>query len=214
MKKTIIIIAIVFLVIIGALAAIPLFFKNTLLEKTKTTINKQVNAEVDFDGFKLSLFKNFPKVTLELENVLVKGVEEFQQDTLLNVASLRAKMNLKQLFNKEGMSIEEIYLLNPDLKLVIAESGKANWDLAKESSQTVGIAGEEESGFNLQLEKIEIKNANVFYIDRLAKILVGFEDVNFDVNGEMYGTSAQLNVEGKVERCSTEYGGKKYISIT
>ncbi len=214
MKKTIVIILIIIVVLIGALAAIPLFFKGALLEKTKTTINKQVNAEVDFETFKLSLFKDFPKVTLDLGNVLVIGVGEFQQDTLLNVAALRAKINLKELFNKEGTSIEEIYLLHPDLNLIVAESGSANWDLAKESSQTSESAGEEANSFNLQLEKIEIENANVFYIDKQANMLLGFEDVNFDVNGEMYGTSAKLNVDGKVERFTTEYGGKNYISNT
>jgi bifunctional DNase/RNase len=214
MKKTIIIIGILFLVLIGALAAVPLFFKNTLLEKTKTTINKQVNAEVNFDGFKLSLFKDFPKVTVQIENVRVTGVEEFQQDTLLNVASLRAKMNLKELFNKEGMSIEEIYLLRPGLNLVVAESGKANWDLVKESSAPAEPQEIDGSGFNLQLERIEIEGANVFYTDRQANMLLGFEEVNVDVNGEMYGTSAKLNVDGRVDRFSTQYGGTKYISNT
>ncbi|MCG6186365.1 AsmA family protein [Maribellus maritimus] len=217
MKKTIIIILVVFFVVIGALAAIPLFFRTTLLEKTEKTINKQVNAEISFDGFKLSLFRNFPKVTLQLENVLVIGVDEFQQDTLLNMASLRATMNLKELFNKEGMSIEEVYLFQPDLNMVVAESGKANWDLAKKSSESPeisGEAGDEEGGFNLQLEKIEIEDATIFYTDKQAKMLLGFEDINFHINGGMYGTSAKLNIAGKVDRFTTEYDGTKYISNT
>ncbi len=214
MKKIIIIISVVILVLIGLLAAIPLFFKDALLEKTKTTINKQVNAEVNFDGFKLSLFKNFPKVTLELENVLVTGVEEFQQDTLLNVTLLRANMNLKELFNKEGTSIEGIYLLKPNLKLVVGKSGKSNWDLTKESSDSSGAEGEGQKGFNLQLEKIKIEDASVLYLDRQTDMSLDFENVNFDVNGEMYGTSAKLNVDGKVDRFTTEYGGTKYISNT
>ncbi|QGY46831.1 AsmA family protein [Maribellus comscasis] len=217
MKKTIIIILVVFFVVIGALAAIPLFFKNTLLEKTENTINKQVNAEISFDGFKLSLFRNFPKVTLQLENVLVIGVDEFQQDTLLNMAALRATMNLKELFNKEGMSIEEVYLLHPGLNMVVAESGKTNWDLAKKSSEPSELSkeeGGEEGGFNLQLEKIEIEDATIFYTDKQAKMLLGFEDINFHINGEMYGTSAKLNIAGKVDRFTTEYEGTKYISNT
>ena len=213
MKKTLIIILVVFLFLIGALAAIPLFFKNTLLEKTKTTINKQVNAEVNFDDFNLSLFKNFPKVTLELGNVLVTGVDEFQQDTLLNVASIRAKMNLKELFNKEGKSIEEIVFFEPDVKLIAGESGKTNWDLLKDSPETNTVV-EEESGFDLQLEKIGIEDANVFYTDRQAKMGLGFEGINFDIKGEMYGTSAKLAVNGKVDRFSTELNGTKYISNT
>ena len=216
MKKIVVIILVVIVVIVGTLAFIPLFFKQNLLNVTKSTINKQVNAEVNFGGFKLSLFNDFPKVSLELQDVLIIGKGEFQKDTLLKVSSLNAKMNLKELFSKTGMSIEEIYLNQPDLKLVVAQSGKANWDLAKETTSSTNEVSNEniesENSFNLQLEKIEIREANLYYIDREINMLLGFEDINFDVNGEMFGTTAELNVNGKIDRFSTEYEGTKYIS--
>ena len=102
MKKIVLIIIIVFAVILGTLISVPIFFKKSILEKTKTTINKHLNAEVDFEGFKLSLFKNFPKVTIELQNVTVIGKGEFQTDTLLAVETAMAKMNLKSLFKKQN----------------------------------------------------------------------------------------------------------------
>ena len=216
MKKIIIIIVVIIAVIIGVLVSIPLFFKQNLLDATKSTINKQVNADVNFGGFKLSLFSDFPKVTLELNDVVIIGKDEFQNDTLLQVAALKAKMNLKELFSKTGMSIEQIYLNRPELKLVVAGSGKANWDLTKESSapekENSDEKNETENTFNLQLEKIEISEANLFYVDYETKIQLSFESINFDVNGEMFGTSAELNVNGKIDRFSTEYEGTKYIS--
>ena len=111
MKKVSLIIIIVIVVIVGALISIPFFFRQALLEKTKTAINKQVNAEVEFEGFKLSLFRSFPKVTVELQNVTITGIGEFQPDTLLTIANARAKMSLRSLFKKSGRSIEEINLV-------------------------------------------------------------------------------------------------------
>ncbi len=220
MKKALIIFITIFVVLIIALAAIPLFCKSTLLEKTKVTINNQINAKIDFEGFDLSLFKGFPKVALELENVTVTGVDEFENDTLLKVSSLMAKMSLMQLFNKDGMGIDEVYILRPDLKLIVKESGAANWDLAKgpageggKKAQTAET-DDESSGFNIQLDKIEIEDANVFYIDKQADVALSFEDVGFDINGAMYGTSAKINVEGKVVKFTTEYGGTQYITNT
>lgn len=216
MKKTVIIIFIAIAIIIGALVSIPFFFKQTLLDATKSTINKQVNADVNFDSFKLSLFSDFPKMVLEMQNVLIVGKGEFQKDTLFSVSSLKAKMNIKTLFNKSGRSIEEIYLIQPDLNLVVAESGKANWDLTKKSLAPLNTVSEEkaetENTFNLQLEKIEIQDANLFYIDHETNMLLKLEDININVNGKMYGTSTELNVDGKVDRFSTEYNGVKYIS--
>lgn len=214
-KKIIIILLIVFAVFIGALIAIPLVFKQELLEKTKATINKQVNAEVNFDGFKLSLLRGFPKVSLELKNVVVTGKGEFRADTLLNIASARGKMSLMSLFRKSGMSIEEINLDQAVLKLVVGKTGNVNWDLALETAEeipAVQTTGNQESSFSLQLEKIEIKNATVFYDDREMDMLLDFSNINLSINGKMYGTFTELLGTGQVEKFSTRYSGITYIS--
>jgi hypothetical protein len=217
MKKVGIIILIVFVVIVGALVSVPFFFKQTLLGKTKTTINNQLNAKVEFDGFKLSLFKNFPKVTLELQNVIVTGKDEFQADTLLYIANARAKMSLKSLFKKSGKSIEEINLFQPKLNLIMGETGNVNWDIVKESDSKSDVSTSSQAEmpdekFNLQLDKIEIKSGTVLYNDREIKMFQIFDNVNLDIKGKMYGTSTELLVEGKVDRFSVDYNGVNYIS--
>ena len=198
MRRTILIIGIVVVVLLATLFSIPAFFKSALLEKTKSTINKQVNAEVEFADFNMSLFRNFPKITIEMSEVVISGREEFQLDTLLNVPFIRAKMSLLSLINKTGMSIEEIILIQPELKLVVGKSGNANWDLAAGSGsepelfQAVSTAGDDkESSFELQLEKIEIKNAMLVYDDRELNMLLDFSDINVDFAGKMYGTSTE-----------------------
>src|SRR5690554_3510693 len=113
MKKTLIIIGIVIVVLIAALALLPVFFKQPLLEKTKSAINRNVNAKVEFADLKLSFFRNFPKLTAELVQVSVTGKDEFSSDTMLQVPSLRAKTSLGQLIRGEQMGIEEIILDRP-----------------------------------------------------------------------------------------------------
>ncbi len=210
MKKILIIIAIVVALLVVSLAAIPLFFKQTLLEKTKTTINKNVNAEVEFADLKLSLLRNFPKFTLELTEVLVTGKGEFQTDTLFAAPSVRTKMALSQLFNRENMGIEEIILTSPSLNLVVGETGNVNWDLVMETEE-VGESTADE-GLNLQLEKIEISDAGIVYDDRDLNMLLRLENLDIGISGKMYGTSAELLAEGKSERLSLRYDGADYIS--
>ncbi len=217
MKKVVIIIIIVLVVIVGALVSIPIFFKQTILEKTKTTINKQINGNVEFDGFKLSLFRSFPKVTIELQNVSITGVGEFQADTLLYIKTAQAKMHLKSLFKKSERSIEEITLIEPKMNLVVGKTGNANWDVAvkTESKPEIGASKntiEPEEAFEIQLDKIEIQNAKVFYVDREINMLQVFDGVNFLIDGKMYGTSTELNAVGKVERYSVDYDSVRYIS--
>ncbi|MGC9354721.1 MAG: AsmA family protein [Mariniphaga sp.] len=219
MKKILIITVIVVAVLVAALAAVPLFFKQTLIEKAKITINKNVNAEVEFADLKLSLLRNFPKVTLGLTEVRVTGKSEFQNDTLFTVPSLRAKTALRQLFNKENIGIEEIILDRPVLKLVVGPTGSVNWDLMLESEEVAEavppVAGDtKEDGLVLQLEKIEIIDANFIYEDREIDMLLKFDDIDIDISGKMYGTAAQLLAEGTAAKFLLDYDGVNYISNT
>jgi len=217
MKRVSLIIIIVIVVIIGGLVSIPYFFRQTLQEKTITAINKQVNAKVEFEDFKLSLFSSFPKVTIELQNVIITGKGEFQPDTLLTIANAKAKMSLRSLFKKSERSIEEINLEQPELNLIIGKTGYANWDIMAESGveSTISATSEpvkQEDEFALLLDKIEIKNAKVLYTDRESQMFLVFENVNLDVNGKMYGSSTELMVKGNAERFSTDYDSVRYIS--
>ncbi len=217
MKKVVIIILVIFVVLIGALLAIPVFFKQNLLDAAKNTLNKQMQAEVEFADLKLSLFKNFPKATVEFREVLIKGKEEFSADTLLNVDFVRTKMDLASLFRKTGMSIEEIVLSEPRINLVVAESGKANWDVAPESGEQK-LPAESEAAeaneFQLALEKIEIHNAQLIYNDKEAQMLVGLSGIDFDISGQMYGNSTQLQTKGTVADFSYQYENVNYVSKT
>ena len=217
MKKAVLIIIITLFIIVGTLISIPVFFKQTILEKTKTTINSHLNSEVEFEGFKLSLFSSFPKVTIELKNVSITGKGEFQSDTLLSIVSVRAKMNLKSLFKKSDRSIEEISLVQPKLNLIVGETGNVNWEVAVETDtktevQTVSGEAKVDELFSLQLEKIEITDAKVVYYDREIDLINIFNGVNLDVKGKMYGNSADLQVNGRAESFSVDYKGMRYIS--
>lgn len=203
-----------------ALIGAPVFFKQTLLDATKTTINKQVNAEVEFSDFSLTVLKSFPKVTLELKNVVITGKGVFKDDTLLNAKFVRSKMSLSSVFNKTNRSVEEIVLVKPELNLAVNEKGKANWDIAKEktiNTETVQKSSNSKSsanGFELQLEKVNLKNAKLVYDDAELNMLMELKDINADVFGKMYGSSTELNVKGLVDNFLLNYDGINYIANT
>ncbi len=211
MKKAIIIILSIVVLFIAALVAVPLFFKQPLLEKVKTVLNSKVKAEVEFSDLKLSLFRNFPMLSMELTDVLIKGREEFQNDTLLAVNSLSATTPVSQLFGKENLSIEEIALDKPVLKLVVGESGNVNWDLAVEPAN-VKNDNQSDDGLELLLDQISILDAGFIYEDRETRMTVLLDNINVDLSGRMYGTAAQLLAEGNADQFSLVYGDVNYIS--
>ncbi|WP_320112168.1 AsmA family protein [Draconibacterium orientale] len=215
MKRIIVIIIIVIVVLFGAILAIPVFFKQNILNTAKTTLNKQMNAEVEFADLKLSLIKNFPKVTVELQEVMIKGKGEFAQDTLLNVPRFSATMNLSSLFSSDR-SIEEVILEKPLLNLVVAESGNVNWDVAPASGSAEKVNATVADGeeFQLALENIDVNDARLVYNDKLAKMRVDLEDINLDISGEMFGNTTQLSIGGVVRNLTYSMEGVNYVSNT
>ncbi|QIA08721.1 AsmA family protein [Draconibacterium halophilum] len=213
MKRIIVIILIVIAVLLGALLAIPVFFKENILNTAKTTLNKQLNAEVELADLKLSLFKNFPKLTVVLQDALILGKGEFAQDTLLNAPEISATMHLSSLFNADR-SIEELLLEEPVLKLVVAESGNVNWDIVPSKDDKSEQNTESSEEFQLDLEKIKIRNADFTYNDKAGKMLARLDDINLDIAGKMYGSSTQLQVGGKVNEINYSMEGTTYLSNT
>lgn len=216
MKKIAVILAVAVVILSVILLSIPLLFRQNVTDAVKTTINRNLNADVNFSRVKLSLLKNFPKVSMELQDVSITGKGEFQNDTLLHITSLQTKIDVKALLGKNVKGIEEIHLAQPHLQLVTSPTGEINWNILKETTEIAPLpqqdTSEAENIFDLRLDNIEIAEADVRYINRVSNTLVILENINLNTSGNMYGPAALLNVSGKVDRFSTEYNGVTYIS--
>ena len=70
MKKILKIFGIFIAVLVVLLALSPLFFKGTLEKLVKKTIDENVNADVSWSNFDLSLFRSFPDAALSMQTTL------------------------------------------------------------------------------------------------------------------------------------------------
>lgn len=218
MKKTFIIVAAIFLISLLFIIAVPLFFKQKVLDITKSAINKNINAEVEFSDFNLSVFRNFPKATAQLENIVITGTGYFKDDTLVMIPKIRASLSLSSIFSKSGMTLEEIILDGPKINLLANEKGENNWDVMNEgesvSSSKAADQSATEDDMKMQLDKIEIRDATFAYYDKPGNTKVLLENLDFTLSGELYGSTTQLETEGEIENLTFSYNDIKYISNT
>ena len=128
-------ILILLLVVLVLIIVLPIVFKPQLMEIAKTEINKNVNAKIEFADFKLNLIRNFPRLYVGLTDLSVVGIEEFEDDTLVAFNSFSLSVNLLSLLGDEGIKVKSILLDEPRLMALVLKDGKANWDIAKESSE-------------------------------------------------------------------------------
>jgi len=217
MKRTVTIVLIVIVLMLAILAAIPLFFKQNMLDFARKSLNESLNAEVEIADMDLSLFRHFSQVSLELNTVLIKGKGTFQNDTLLVVDHLRTSTDLKSLFRPSNIQVKEIILSGARLNLLVDNSGESNWELLESEPGNAVPEENADTGkenFRLQLDKIEVRDAAINYTDRGSAMILSLDDLDIDVSGEMYGNSSQLNMKGNVGDFTLNYGGINYISKT
>ncbi len=213
MKKGIIIAGIVFAVLLGTLVLAPVLFREALLEKTKSTLSENLKVNVDFDGFRLSLLRSFPRASLSLTGVMITGKEVFATDTLLKIPSLSTKFGIFDLFSPSNLTIQELILDEPELRLMVSPTEKANWDILPDEVPETPSRGDEEQGsFGLELDRIVINKGYISYTDHSAPLFFDLRDLLLEVKGNMYGSNTRLRISGSSESFNLAYDSATYIS--
>ncbi|WP_225312519.1 AsmA family protein [Pseudotamlana haliotis] len=112
MKKFLKIAGIILIIIIGALIAIPFIFEGRIKELVKATINKNLNAHVEFSDLNLSFIKNFPQAGISVSDFVITNHAPFKDETLAVAKTISFTMSVKEVFKSanEAMEINSIYV--------------------------------------------------------------------------------------------------------
>ncbi|HET6558817.1 MAG TPA: AsmA family protein, partial [Prolixibacteraceae bacterium] len=213
MKKKVLIIIGIIVLIIGVLAMLPFLYKDKLLVKVKATINKQVNAKVDFKDFSVSLFSHFPKVGMELEQLSVVGINEFAGDTMMVAKSISTSISVMEMIKGENLELKTLTIDQPRINLLVDTAGRANWDIAKETGEPSAEPSADQS-FQMKLNDIQINNLNLYYGDQSMPMKLWVKNTNVNSTGEVEGTLTTFDLKGDVDEIIFEYDSVKYISNT
>ncbi|MGB1031405.1 MAG: AsmA family protein, partial [Flavobacteriales bacterium] len=168
MKKGLKIIGIIVLLILIAMIALPMVFKGKIVEQIKTTANKSLNATLEFEDVSLSLFSNFPDLTVEIEKLDLSNHAPFEGVHLVKANNVSATVNLWSVFG-ETIEINEISLSEPNIDVRVLVDGSANYDIAKASEgpneEEESSENEDDSAFAIALKNYSIENGNISYSD-------------------------------------------------
>lgn len=180
MKKTLKIVAIALgsiLVLVTVLLmslripAVQNYLKSHVVSYLEDKIKTKVELERVYIGF--------PNL-LEIENFYIQGQKE---DTLLFTGKLEVGLNMLQLINSKA-DITKIYLDDAQAQVVRYSDGGFNFDYILEAFTSDEKKQENESKpFVLSLDKIDLKNIRVRYIDWQNKsdLTVRFKDFSTQV---------------------------------
>ncbi|MFZ2284119.1 MAG: AsmA family protein, partial [Lutibacter sp.] len=184
MKKAFKIIGIILLVFALLLVATPFIFKGKIKELVLKSINKNVDAVVAFEDVDLSLFKNFPKATVIIDDLSIINKAPFENDTLFYSNTFTLKMSVKELFKGKGepMGIEAFSSENGKVNIIYNEEGLSNYDIALKDNDEKDATKNDE--FALNFQKYTIKNLRFTYFDAASKMSVILDSINHEGSGD------------------------------
>ncbi|MDY0076424.1 MAG: AsmA-like C-terminal region-containing protein [Bacteroidales bacterium] len=212
MKKFLKVLAIIIAVVFALILILPFFFKAEIVKLVKSELNKQLTATIDFEGASLSMIRQFPDFTLDLNGLSVIGQPDFENDTLLYAKALSLRIDVVKAF-RGSFELKEFNLDKPKLKLKVLENGKVNWDIvAASSAEPAATADPDAEAFVLQLKKLSLKDAEVVYDDRELKMRTTIKGMNASVRGALSTDQSEISTNLTIDKLNVNYEGVSYLS--
>ena len=208
MKKKLIIFGSVFGGLLLILLFLPMAFNGKVDTIVKSETNKKLNATFNYSKLSISLLRNFPKATIELEDLSIVGAGEFAKDTLVSAKSFQVVVNLLSLFGNSGYEVSKVVLDRPVVNAIVAKDGKVNWDIMKPDS-TVAKTDTTPSKFHLKLQKLAIDEGRITYNDRQAGQLLTLNKFSGTLSGDMTADVTDIETQMKAEKVSFTMGAGK-----
>lgn len=203
------------LFIIVLLIAAPFIFKDKIVAIVKEQANANLNAKVDFGDFDLSLISSFPDFRFKIQKVSVVGVDDFKDDTLAYIGELRTDINLKSVLSGDQYQINSIVIDKARILGKVLKDGKANWDIAKASTDSVAETPADTSAptkFAMKLKEFKITEAYIVYDDQQGNMYAKLENFNYSLNGDFTQDNFVLNNLLDITKTTFKMDGIAYLN--
>lgn len=157
---------ILLLLVVIAMIALPILYKDQIIEYVKEDVNRQVDAQVDFSDLSISLFSSFPDFRVTLSDFSIVGNAPFEGFPLCKAKQAYLDLNLMSVIKKEkDIQINMLSLTDPLVKIKVLPDGKANYDIYA-SEETTAASESSEGGYLANLERYSITNGYFSYDDQ------------------------------------------------
>ncbi|MGH7498412.1 MAG: AsmA-like C-terminal region-containing protein [Gemmatimonadales bacterium] len=205
----------VLVLLLVLLLVAPYLFRGKIEERVKTAANESLNARVDWHDLGLSFFRNFPNLTVSLDDLTAVGVGKFQGDTLAAVRHLRVVLDLASVLGNvmggKPIVVRAVELDQPRLRLIALEDGTANWDIVKKTPETAQPEAASKP-MAVSLRRFEISDASVSYDDAKAKLEAGVSGYSQSLSGDFSQNLVSIRTKADADTVSVTFAGIPYLN--
>jgi hypothetical protein len=198
------------------LVVLPFLFRDRIADRVKGEVNRSVNARVEWQDVGLTFFRDFPNLTLRLDELTVAGIGRFEGDTLASIGHLGVALDLASVLrNVVGggapIVVRSIALDRPRLSLIKLEDGAANWDITRDTAMAAQRPAAAKP-VAISLRRFEITDAAVALDNRQAGLkasLAGFEQ---SLTGDFSRSQVVIRTEAHSDTVNVTFAGIPYLN--
>ena len=205
-KGLAIFIGIVFLLLL----IIPFAFQGKITKIAKKQINNSVNATIDFQDLSISLLRDFPNVSVDLQNLSVINKAPFAGDTLAAIGHTYININLKSLLG-DVPQINSVKLADAYVNVKVNKDSIANYDIAIPSKKEEKKELKESSPFSLAIQEYSLENINLIYLDEVGKMSAKVVNFNHKGSGDLSQNKVELDTHTSADAISFMMGDVAYL---
>jgi AsmA-like C-terminal region len=212
--KKILIIFVSFVALLAVSAfAVPYFFKDKIQAKVNQEIQKKINATVYYQNFDLSLFKNFPQLTLSLSGFGVVGKSPFTNDTLIQAKEFSVAADVKSILSGDKIMVNSIDLESPKILIKTLYDGSSNYDIyRKDSLQVQQAETNAKSSFKVNIDSWKITDGQIIYDDKLNNAYISLQNITHEGSGDIASDVYDLTTKTNIGNANIDYTGTNYLT--
>ncbi len=213
-KKVLIGLGVFIIILVAAAIIIPVVFKDDIKAAIDKEIAKSVNADVLFDvnNFDLTLFRNFPNITIEVRELGVFNRAPFEGVPLFIVEELAVEVNLKDVLFGDQLRLKGISLVKPQITIKVLKDGSANYDITYPSVDTISVAAEESGSFSFGIDHWSITDGQLVYDDQSIPFYTTLRGLNHSGSGNFNEKEFDLKTQTLADSLTVAYDGVEYLT--
>lgn len=191
--------------IVAGVASAVLTSSGRLTNLVKKHAPKFVNCDIELGKADLTIFKTFPNIGVEIENVaLINPMAGSPSDTLANINSFIAVVDAKKFLKEKEITVRKCILENAFVNLYTDSIGNSNLDVFNTKADNDTMSSFD---YLVDIDEVKLKNSTVFYTDdRNGMAAQGF-GLNLDLEGGMMNDTIDAVLDLKASSLSLHLNG-------
>ncbi len=192
--------------LLGALLLYIHSAQDEIIRDEITSLNQQYQGLISIDNSKLSLFGNFPYVSMKLYNLRIYETKEDNAPKIMDIKTLYIGFDLWDIVNG-NYDIQSLLLKKGVLNIVLHEDGTNNLQNALKTTEET----EETQPVNVHLKKIKLRDIDIHKFDETTK--TDIETLIYSANGglKLGNESISAHIDTEFQLNVFKNGEKTYI---